>query len=325
MCVALGGVLAAGCGRRPPGTHHGPDDAGPSRPGTADAAADDPWSGAGEPPTGDRCAQLPFAASIPVPEASGAAWLAGSGGGDVDVVLVVGDSGHAGAYVEIAADDGRLLRRGALPLGAGVSDDLEGIASDGARLWGLTSGGWMRAWVRDGAGFRLSVGAYPIERAPPCGATAVNCGKNFEGLCVRPAGAVGSDGCAGYAASKTEGALYCLQVEDGRLVLAAGDDARPRPPGPVITAPGALADCAIAADGAVWTGDNAIGGAMVRRLDPAWSASLGAGFPEAMALGPDGVVFRFSDSSGTPSGATRHRCPANAAGPATRTIASATP
>lgn len=321
--VALGAL--AGCGK-PHKKHHHHHDAGP---------AEDPWARAEEPPPGAACERLPFATSIPVPEASGAAWLHEDGG---DRVLVVGDSGRSGAYVEIGAEDGRVLRRGALPLGDGAGDDVEGLATDGQRLWGLTSAGWMRAWVKDGDGYRLVLGPYPIEHRGPCKMDSVNCGHDFEGLCLRPAGTVGADGCVGYAAAKAEGALYCLTVapapaeDDGkgpgpRLMLSVREGHHAPRPLPAITAKGALADCAIASDGAVWTGDNMFGGGTVRRLDaPAWEGPLGDGFPEAMALAPGGIVYRFSDAGGEPSLAGRYRCAAAAGvGPAASTIGSAAP
>ena len=91
-----------------------------------------------------------------------------------------------------------------------------------------------------------------------------------------------------------------------------------------VTTKGALADCAIDRDGVVWTGDNAFGGGLVRRLDArAWEGALGDGFPEAMALAPGGVVYRFSDTGGEPSLAARYRCgAAPPGGPASSTISS---
>ena len=322
--IAIG--CGCGCGKKPREHHHHHD---------AAVAAEDPWAQAARGRPDEACQRLPFATAIPVAEASGSVWLRGVGDAG-DSVIVVGDSGRAGAYVELSAEDGHVLRQAALPLGDGAGDDLEGLATDGQRLWGLTSAGWIRAWERDGAGFRLVLGPYSIERKPPCKPDSVNCGHDFEGLCLRPAGTVGADGCAGYAAAKAEGALYCLTVEeepvddDGkgagpRLVLAVRDGHRSPRPLPAITSKGALADCAIASDGAVWTGDNMFGSATVRRLDaPAWQGSLGDGFPEAMALGPGGVIYRFSDASGAPSLAGRFRCQAAGdAGPAASTVRAA--
>ncbi len=325
VSVALGlAVAAAGCGKHKKKKHHhdlGKIDA---------SAAEDPWvaPGTAAPPSTADCERLPFATSIPVPEASGAAWLHG-GDGAGDVVIVIGDSGHGGAYVEIDATTGALLRRGNLPLGEGAGDDVEGLATDGQRLWGLTSAGWLRAWEREGDHFRLVLGPYSVERRGPCKFDDVNCGHDFEGLCLRPAGTVDGQGCVGFAASRAESALFCLTAATvppegagpgvGPWLTLAVREGKSKPhPGPELTGKRALADCAIAGDGAVWTGDNLLGGAMVRRLDaPSWQGALGVGFPEAMALAPDGVVYRFSDAGGSPSLAARYRCPAAKAGPAT--------
>lgn len=273
-------------------------------------AAVDPWAAA---PAARSCERLPYPATVPVPEASGAVWLAGAGAG---TVLVVGDSGRGGTYVELGGEDGALVGKGTLPLGDGAGDDLEGLATDGARLWALTSAGWLRAWVRDGKGFRLVAGPYPIEAGTGCGPSSVNCGRDYEGLCLRPAGKPGADGCAGYAAARADGRLYCLEAgADGRLRLAAPDGH----PGPPVTRKHALADCVVASDGAVWTGDNLVGGAIVRRVAPPWSEPLGDGFPEAMALAPGGVLYRFSDTGEEPSLAARFRCP-EVSGPAASAI-----
>lgn len=329
VAASVGLALAAvGCGKHKKKHHHDR--------GRIDAAAADPWAapGAAAPPATADCERLPFATSIPVGEASGAAWLHGADGAG-DVVIVIGDSGHGGAYVEIDATTGALLRRGNLPLGEGAGDDVEGLATDGQRLWGLTSAGWLRAWERDGDHFRLVLGPYSVERRGPCKFDEVNCGHDFEGLCLRPAGTVDGQGCVGFAASRAESALFCLTAvaapPEGAgpgvgpwLTLAVREGKSKPHPGPELTRKRALADCAIAGDGAVWTGDNLLGGAMVRRLDaPSWQGALGVGFPEAMALAPDGVVYRFSDAGGSPSLAARYRCPAAKAGPATGALTGA--
>ncbi len=278
---------------------------------------EDPWASAGR----TDCERLGFPPSIDVPEASAAVWLSGAESGGADVVLVVADSGHDGKYVEVDAKDGHVVRHGKLPLGSGASDDLEGLATDGVRLWGITSAGWVRAWVRNGDRFRLVLGPYPIEAHHTCKRDGVNCGHDFEGLCLRPAGKPDAQGCVGFAAARAEGALFCVRTEDDRLMLGAPGDGEQPKPGPVISANRALADCAIGGDGAVWTGDNRFGGATVRRLDaPVWEAPLGDGFPEAMALAPGGVIYRFSDSGYAPSLADRYRCPAAKSGPAAATI-----
>lgn len=305
--LALVGLLGlASCGRRAAGPEPRHDDdsrpiataAAPAAVDAADAIA------AGDGPRLDGCVRQPFAETLPIAEASGAVWLARDGG----VVLVVADSGHDGDYLVIDDADGRILERGQLPLG-GRGDDLEGLAADrdGTRIWAITSSGWLRAWTaRPDGGFELVVAAYPIDDDDECPIDAVNCGRNFEGLCLGPTGAGG--GCAGYAAAKATGDLICL--------VADGDRWRADPSRTVhATGPEALAACDIAPDGAVWTGDNLFGARLVRRLvggEVTARASLGDGFPEAMALAPDGTLFRFSDTGGAPSRVTKYRCGAAA-------------
>jgi hypothetical protein len=303
--LTLGLAVAAGCSDRR-GKHRGHRDAGAKlHAHDLGKLPVDPWA---EAPTSD-CAKLPFATSIPLAEASGAALVRGPDG---PALLVVGDSGTGGAYVELAADDGRVLRTGNLPLGDGAGDDLEGLATtDGARVWGLTSGGFLRAWERDGAGWKLVAGPYPLERHGPCKRDGVNCGHDFEGVCLRPDGRADDAGCIGYAAARADGALYCLVRADEHVALAIPEGHQAAPAGPKVTSHRALADCAIAADGVVWTGDNLLGSGVVRRLaEPRWKGALGDGFPEALALGPGGVVYRFSDTGAAPSLASKYRCPA---------------
>lgn len=267
----------------------------------------DPWA---KPPTAD-CEKLPFAASIPLAEASGAVLLPGPAPSDGPELLVVGDSGTNGAYVEVAADDGHLLRSGNLPLGEGAGDDLEGLALDGTRVWGLTSGGWMRAWEREGTAWKLVEGPYTIEKHGPCKHDGVNCGHDFEGVCLRPDGQPDDDGCIGYAAARAEGHLYCLARDGARIVALVREGFQSPHAGPKITRRRFLADCAIGADGVVWTGDNLLGSAMVRRLAaPEWKGALGDGFPEAMALAPGGIIYRFSDTATPPGLAGKWHCPA---------------
>jgi hypothetical protein len=297
-------AVLAGCGRKAPG------DDPPVRPPAGDAAmsagatAADGGAGGGGELT--DCERLPFAETVPVPEASGAQWLARDGG----VVMVVGDSGHHGAYAVIAGDDGRVLEHGKLPLG-GSGDDLEGLAAeadDGERMWAITSSGWMRGWRRKPGGFELEVSAHRIDEDDECSVDSVNCGHNYEGLCLVPRTIDGgqlSDGCAGYAVAKTDGHLVCL-VRDGERWVA--DRARSIDLG----TRDASAACDITPDGAVWTGDNLFGGSTVRRLvggKVVASARLGEGFPEAMAIAPGGIIYRFSDVGGqTPSRVAKYRC-----------------
>src|SRR5207248_1134938 len=146
------------------------------------------------------------------------------------VLVVMGDSGQHGAYGLIDPDDGTTREQGKLPLGD-TSDDLEGLATRGDLVYGLTSAGWVYAWKRDGAGFALADGPYALgpvdlpDKAPHhgfgdvppasdgmvCGAHGVNCGRDYEGLCLTDT--------AGFVAAKADGHLYALTTEAGKLVV----------------------------------------------------------------------------------------------------------
>jgi hypothetical protein len=254
------------------------------------------------------CTKIPFAESIAVPEASGAVWLSD------DTIVVVSDSGNDGAYVTIDAHDGHVVQSGMLPLGP-RGDDLEGLALADGQMWAITSSGWMRAWKphHGGKGYELSVAPYRIDPDDECALDAVNCGNNYEGLCLRPEVAASLDGCVGYAAAKATGDLVCLVVDDaGRFVSAP--DRRIH-----VSNREALADCYIGADATVWTGDNLFGRNAVRRIVKgaiAETAYIGEGFAEAMTLAGDGTIYRFSDMGGTPSRVTAYRCSKKDASPA---------
>jgi len=284
----------------------------------ADAAAwAEPAKASMAPPA---CEALPFAESTPVPEVSGAAWLTIDG---KPALVVVGDSGNHGAYGILDPETGATRETGRLPLDDGASDDLEGLAARGDRLYGLTSAGWMRSWRRDGHGFALVDPAYPLgpvdlpddrnnNRAPAgdgmvCNAKVVNCGRNYEGLCLAPVPT--TPGCIGFAASKADGHLYCLSEQAGKLVVHRGHAIE-------VARSGALADCAFADDGTLWAGSNMFDLGTVYRVarwdDPARAevqrvGSLGVGFPEGIAARGD-VVYRFSDMGGAPSLIARYRC-----------------
>jgi hypothetical protein len=245
-----------------------------------------------------RCDPLPFAESTPVPEASAAAWLSIDG---KPTLLVVGDSGQDGAYGLVDPDTGETREQGKLPLGD-AGDDLEGLAARGDTIYGLTSAGWMRVWKREGRAFRLVDGPYAIGTGDMiCGKRKSNCQRNYEGLCLgsKPSAV----GCAGYAASKKDGVLYCL-VERGDRFTITRDHAI------ALEKPNVLADCAYADDGSLWAGDNLIGLSQVYRIEgevPVPVAKLGAGFPEVIAVRGD-VVYRMSDAGGSPSLMTKFRC-----------------
>lgn len=255
------------------------------------------------------CSRIPFAQTIPLAEASGAQWLPDG------TIVVVSDSGNDGAYVAIDAGDGHVLHAGKLPLG-GAGDDLEGLSAANGMIWAITSSGWMRAWKphRDAAkGYALAVAPYRIDPDDECALDAVNCGNNYEGLCLRPEVAASLDGCAGYAAAKTPGDLVCLVTDDGGRFVAAPERRIH------VSSREALAACDITSDGTVWTGDNLFGRSAVRRIVKgavADSAFLGEGFPEAMAIAADGTIYRFSDIGGAPSRVTAYRCDTKGASPA---------
>lgn len=283
-----------------------------------------PLTSRGEPPPaapplapaapGAVCQPVPFAEALPIAEASGAAWL------DIDgarVLLVVADSGHRGEYLLVDAETGAVRERGRLPLGA-PGDDLEGLAVRGERVWGLTSSGWLRAWVRRGKSFELVAGPTAIgphtqrgaqKHAMSCDLDRVNCGRNFEGLCLeRTPRAQDGDGCVGMAASKADGRLYCVVERGGTLEI----DATRRLD---VTGGNRLGDCAI--DGEVlWVGSNMLELNRVRRVlgwrTPATAkvedlGTLGAGSGEVIAVaGTD--VFRLSDLQSEPSLASKFRC-----------------
>ncbi|MGE3543051.1 MAG: hypothetical protein AB7L28_03945 [Kofleriaceae bacterium] len=285
--------------------------ANPTSPSGQEAAATTPVakSGSGATTAPQPCEAMPFAESTPVPEASGAAWF------ELDgklALVVVADSGHDGAYAVVDPDSGATRDQGTFPLGD-ASDDVEGLAGRDATIYGITSSGWMRAWQRKDGAFALIDGPYPVGNVEPggmaCKARGINCGRNYEGLCiVERAHANGP--CAGFAASKEDGALYCLREASGRFTA---DRSLSIP----ITGSERIADCAFSNDGTLWVGSNLIGGALVYRID-GWSdpasakvveiGSLGTGFPETIAVRDD-AIYRMSDTGGDwPSSMKKYRC-----------------
>jgi hypothetical protein len=255
------------------------------------------------------CEPLPFADSTPVPEASAAAWLTIDG---KLVLVVVGDSGQHGAYGLIDPESGATIEQGKLPLGSG-GDDLEGLSARGQRLFGVTSAGWMRVWVRAGDSFQLVKGPFPIGSGDMiCDKNRGNCGRDYEGLCLRPTPQdPSSHACTGWVASRADGALYCLTNSDDRYELQV-DRSRKIP----IAKKGVVADCTYGDDGSLWVGNNLFGLSQVYRVehdttpeqaDVVPIAQLGAGFPEVIAVRGD-TVYRMSDAGGSPSLMTKFRC-----------------
>lgn len=273
-----------------------------------------------------RCTPAPFEPSNLVAEASGAVLLPplGANAHPAPALLVVGDSGNGGAYAVVHATTGETLATGSLPMPSNLGDDLEGLTLWHGQLVAIMSSGYVVTWRIDAPaaqgtawGFTLVGEPYPIDPADTaCAPRSVNCGANYEGLCVRDdldAGAepsAPSERCVGFAASKRTGELVCVVARGGKLVL---DGARRV----AVAGAGALADCAVAPDdGAVWTGANAFGGLIVKRLTE-WDqvpvraphiemiGPLGGGFPEVIVVGArEGArtpVYRMSDLSAAPS------------------------
>jgi outer membrane protein assembly factor BamB len=307
----------------PPGAPPGaPPRAQPQAPPATGSAAPVRLAGAAvaAPATAAGCQQLPFAGSTPVPEASGAAWLAVDG---KPMLVIVSDSGNDGAYALVDPETGATTETGTLPMSAETSDDIEGVAVRKDELLGITSSGWIRVWQRRGKGFAPAGAPYPLgpvdlpdamnNSRPPegdgmvCNPRAVNCGRNYEGLCLAPAPRAG---CVGFAVSKADGHLYCLTDESGKLVVH-------RRRAIAVARPGTLADCAFGDDGTLWAGSNLFDLGAVYRVagwdDPANAkvervGSLAIGFPEVIAVRGD-VVYRMSDTGGAPSLMARFRCP----------------
>ncbi|MEM9488139.1 MAG: hypothetical protein AAGC55_03285 [Myxococcota bacterium] len=325
VMLALVAALAAAGGCR--GSCAGEPAAGPSS-----SAAESGDEGApGEPPPAQssalRCEKQPFAAELAIGEASGATYVVE---GESSYIAVVGDSGNRGRIVWLDPSDGRLLWRGRLPMDGGASDDLEGLSSRDGVLYGLTSSGWMRHWRRiaepgtAGAAYELTVPAYPLAgpgRLRCASPHHTNCARDYEGLCLR-SGPVAAGQCVGFAASKRDGALYCLIIEDdGRLAI---DPAR------VISVvpPAVLSGCHFATDHfatgpgqgeaggeALWLGSNLFGLSRVHRVT-GWQrdavvignvGTLGSGFPEAIAVYQD-AIYRFSDTAAATSLADKYLC-----------------
>jgi len=231
------------------------------------------------------CEPLPFAKSIPLPEASGAALIE-------EGLIVVADSGNHGAYVIVDPDTGDVRARGNLPLPDHISDDLEGLSSpDGKTLTGLTSDGTLLHWTH-----------LALDRTSRI---TDDRKLDFEGLCLDPHPKAGA--CEGFAASKTDGRLYCLR--NGTIDPTHTIE---------ITRPDSLADCGFDPSGStLLAGGNVFTADQVWRVDPATGkteelAKLGPGNGEVVVAAPDNVVYRFSDLNTAPSLAGKFRCPPGA-------------
>jgi len=329
---AVVAILAAACGK-------GRDPAGAPAAGASGSAA------APDTDHGWRCELLPFAVSTPVPEASAAAWIAIAGKPHLLVVGDSGNHGaygildaDTGATIETGtlplSDDASDDLEGLSAIG----DRFYGLTSSGwVRVWrrqgqgfelvekayplgpverSETGGGDPDGSAGGAGGKALRGITLPNRKRSDrprdgdgmvCGARAFNCGRNYEGLCLAPAGHAG--GCVGFAASKADGHLYCLTEEAGKLAVH-------RDRAIAITRPGALADCTFGDDGAMWAASNLFDLSRVYRVthweDPATAeveriGSLPIGFPELIAVRGD-IVYRMSDTGVAPSLMARYRC-----------------
>ena len=314
FCVALLALVACRDASSPasaPGAGSATTAAAATTAGSATAAAP-----ADAPDDGSKCPAQPFAQSTPLAEASGAAWLTIDGRLSL---VAVADSGHTGDYAILDPDTGETREQGKLPLGTlgttKLGDDLEGLAARGDTLFGVTSDGWMRAWRRAGKRFELVDGPYAIG-SDADGTTCTpptKCPINYEGLAIAPEPPAGANACVGFACSKGDGHLYCLTEQKGRYVI---DRTRRIP----VTRAGVLADCAFSDRGTLWVGNNAFGLNEVFRIDgwadPAHAKAVstnafGIGFPEVIAARGD-VIYRMSDTGGSPSLLGKFRCSPNA-------------
>jgi hypothetical protein len=145
----------------------------------------------------------------------------------------------------------------------------------------------------------------------------INCGKNWEGLCLRNPAAHAR--CAGYAASKQETALYCV-VKDagGRLAIDLG-----RPPmvlalDRLLRREGVLSDCAFGAVGGpaedvLLVTTNVFGGSQTYLVDESTGRASPLGVVatasnEGIAVDREGALYAFLDDNGETSDAARFVC-----------------
>lgn len=285
-----------------------PDASPPSAADAGDGGVD-----AGPKPPFACVADPGFPGVISLPEASAAAEVELRPG--VRELLVVSDSGRGGAALAFGLPGTGASRALTLPLDQPAVDDTEGIAWRDGALYALTSSGGVRRFVSDGAGglvrdqdlYRL--GAEPI--ACPDLAT-VNCGRNYEGLCLRPKGI--AHPCAGYAASKAESKLYCLDI-DANGKLFAKTDVTPI----ALNLPAdTVSDCAFGAEGGPAAGvlvvsTNVFGQSRAYKVHE--PSGVTTRLPtksllnvEAVALDRDGALYVFDDNSSTQSLASKATC-----------------
>lgn len=252
-----------------------------------------------------------------VPEASGAAEVELRRG--TKEILVLSDSGRHGAAMAWSASGG--TRGLTLPVDDAASDDFEGLAWVApGRLYTLTSSGAVRTYVPDGSGgVRADGPTYAIGPSPlACSDLhAINCGKNYEGLCLRAPGTPGR--CAGYAASKRESALYCVDRDaSGRLSIDTGKPPMHLDLARITSREGVLSDCAFGAEGGpaqnvLLVTTNVFGGSSTYVVDEATGRLTPLDLVttpsnEAIAVDHEGAFYAFMDDNGDKSIAVRFTC-----------------
>ena len=302
-------VVTGGCDRAGPGgTRRG--DASPA-PSPALAAAPDAAAFV-------HCKSDPsFPSPLDLPEASAAAEVELRKG--TRELLVVADSDRKGAALAYALPDGP-ARKLTLPVDPRVSDDVEGIAWFRGHLYAVISTGYIERFTPAPAGDLLArdLDAYPLAGAAPFVAgwtTPSDKPPDFEGLCLRPPSALPppATGCAGYAASRAYGWLFCLVFEGERLRV------NPAHPRLALDLPRqSLSDCAFgAADGpardALLVATNIRGGSTVYRVDEETGALAaidveGTLNDEAIAVDHDGRLYQVMDGNSPQSPAVRATC-----------------
>lgn len=265
------------------------------------------------------CSAATFPATVSVKEASGSAEVELTAG--VREILVVADSGNNGAALLVAIPSGT-TRAITLPIDdLPAADDTEGIAWYGGKLYAITSSGGVRRFAPNGSGglvrdqdlYALGASPYACEDL-----TGVNCGKNYEGLCLR-SGTVPANGCVGYAASKAEGKLYCVTVDaNGRLHASTTVPPLALGLSPI---PDQLSDCAFGTAGgpgeeALVIATNVFNGSKTYRVNETTGATTELPMKsllntESIAIDKDGSLYVFDDHPlglGTTSNAAKMTC-----------------
>jgi len=229
-------------------------------------------------------------------------------------ILALGDSDNHGDGMIWPLSPPGPLRPVKLELDSLASDDIEGAAWAGGHLFTLTSSGAVRRYTPSADGTLVrDRSAYPIGPASfLCDSLFDgNCGKNFEGLCLRPATSTAR--CAGYAASKADDALYCVNFRGDALVI----DPRVAPV-KLALALQALSDCAFGTAGGpaeetLVVTTNIYGGSrtyVVDEVTGALSLILVPGLlnNEAVVVDRDGALYEFMDANTSVSPSLRATC-----------------